>query len=57
MRTGLAEMLVLEGHTVLLRTSGEEGLELFKKESSAGENIDLVITDLGMPGMDGNEVG
>ena len=50
-------MLVLEGHTVLLRTSGEEGLELFKKEGTAGENIDLVITDLGIPGMDGNEVG
>ncbi len=31
---------------------GEKGVELFK----TGNDFDLVITDIDMPGMDGNEV-
>jgi PAS domain S-box-containing protein len=41
-------MLAGAGHTVLTAASGREALEMFERES-----IDVVITDLGMPGMTG----
>jgi PAS domain S-box-containing protein len=41
-------MLSHAGHTVITAASGREALDLFKRE-----NIDVVITDLGMPGMTG----
>lgn len=44
------EVLASSGYTVLLAASGEEALEIFAREQ---ERIDLVITDLGMPGMGG----
>lgn len=42
--------LILEkaGHQVLLASSGEQGIILFEKS-----DIDLVITDILMPGLDG----
>ncbi len=40
------------GYKVLIARSGEEALEIFKKQ--AGE-IDIVVLDLGMPGMGGRE--
>ncbi|MDH4223245.1 MAG: response regulator [candidate division Zixibacteria bacterium] len=39
------------GHRVIVSSSGNEGMELFLKDG-----YDLVITDLGMPGMSGWEV-
>jgi len=50
-REVISEVLEVLGHHVKSAPSGEEGLKLFKKE-----NFDLVITDLGMPGMSGWEV-
>jgi len=50
--TMLSEMLVEFGHDVVACLSGEQALEVFRKQS-----IDLVICDLGMPGMTGWEVG
>jgi len=44
----LRAMLAHAGHAVITAASGREALALF-----AGENVDLVITDLGMPGMTG----
>jgi CheY-like chemotaxis protein len=44
----LRAMLSSGGHTVFTAASGREALELF-----GAEGIDLVITDLGMPGMTG----
>jgi PAS domain S-box-containing protein len=41
-------MLVAGGHSVVTAASGREALELFGREP-----VDLVITDLGMPGMTG----
>ena len=41
-------MLAASGHTVLSAASGREALELFEREA-----VDLVVTDLGMPGMTG----
>jgi CheY-like chemotaxis protein len=39
------------GHQVLEATSGPEGIALYRQRKP-----DLVITDIFMPGMDGNEV-
>ncbi|TMQ25667.1 MAG: response regulator [Candidatus Rokuibacteriota bacterium] len=41
-------MLTAAGHTVVSAVSGREALELFEREP-----VDVVITDLGMPGMTG----
>jgi CheY-like chemotaxis protein/anti-sigma regulatory factor (Ser/Thr protein kinase) len=41
-------MLTASGHTVLSAASGREAIQLFEREP-----VDLVITDLGMPGMTG----
>ena len=40
------------GYTVMSATNGKEGIELFSGEP----NFDLVITDITLPGMDGNAV-
>jgi PAS domain S-box-containing protein len=41
-------MLVASGHTVVGAASGGEALELFERDP-----VDVVVTDLGMPGMTG----
>lgn len=50
-REGLGANFELEGYTVKLAENGEEGLKLISKG-----DIDLVITDLRMPGISGEEV-
>jgi signal transduction histidine kinase/CheY-like chemotaxis protein len=47
----LSDMLRAEGHPVTTATAGEEALRLFDPASH-----DVVITDLGMPGINGWEV-
>ena len=49
LRDTLLQMLELDGHTVSSAASAEEGLTKF----GGGAAIDLVITDILMPGMDG----
>jgi PAS domain S-box-containing protein len=44
----LRAMLSTAGHTVFTAASGREALDLFEREP-----VDLVLTDLGMPGMTG----
>ena len=51
MREDVAEMLEREGYEVTHVGSGEEALEKLKKE-----DIDVILTDLMMPGIDGMEV-
>jgi PAS domain S-box-containing protein len=48
----LREFLEMDGHTVVTAGGGQEGIDLFR---TAGE-FDLVITDLGMPYVDGRAV-
>jgi signal transduction histidine kinase len=48
----LADLLEAEGHTVRQASGGREGLGLL----AAGERVDVVLTDLGMPEMRGSEV-
>jgi len=52
-RTATHRLLRREGYTVLVASSGDEGLELFR---SIGGMIDAVILDLNLPGMDGSEL-
>lgn len=49
----LQEILETEGYCTLLAHDGIEAVELFDKEQ---EQIGIVITDLGMPNMDGREL-
>ncbi len=50
-RNGLADNFELEGYNVLQAANGKEGLSLVKKGG-----VDIVITDLRMDGMSGEEV-
>lgn len=52
-RETIALLLRRNGHIVLTATSGEEGLEVFQSYHMRGNPFDVVITDLGMPKMDG----
>jgi len=49
-------VLELDGHTVAAANDGRAGVETFKTAHEAGEAFAVVITDLGMPYMDGHEV-
>jgi len=51
-REGLAESLQGDGYDVVCAENGEEGWNIF----SSGGDIDLVITDLKMPGLSGEEL-
>jgi CheY-like chemotaxis protein len=50
-RGAIMTILSRAGHTVTEASSGEAGLELLKSR-----RFDLVVTDILMPGTDGNEV-
>jgi len=52
LRNTLLQMLELDSHRVTEAASGEQGLTCFGN----GDGIDLVITDLLMPGIDGTQV-
>jgi PAS domain S-box-containing protein len=48
-----ALMLELEGHLVVMAESGAEALARIRQLKESGEAFDVVLTDLGMPGMNG----
>jgi CheY-like chemotaxis protein len=50
------EMLSLDGHTVETADGGEAALVAFSAAAQAGRPFDVVITDLGMPKMDGRQL-
>ena len=51
-RSVLSRMLSEVKHQVIVAENGEEGIRLFKEGG-----FDIVLTDLGMPGISGWEVG
>jgi len=55
-RMALKEMLESVGHTVEIADGGQAGLEIFRAAQGSGEPFDVVITDLGMPYVSGEEV-
>lgn len=56
LRELLEQMLLEEGHEVAVTASGQAATELFSERLNGPSAFDAVITDLGMPGIHGNEV-
>jgi DNA-binding NtrC family response regulator len=54
--TSLREMLVHEGHEVETASGGKQGVDAFAEGQKSGRPFDVVITDLGMPHVDGRAV-
>lgn len=52
----LSNALRREGHGVVTAESGQEGIEAFESAQRGASAFDAVITDLGMPHVDGNKV-
>jgi signal transduction histidine kinase/ActR/RegA family two-component response regulator len=52
----LGDCLTNLGHRVTTAPSGEQGVEMFCAALQSNQAYDTVITDLGMPGIDGNQV-
>jgi signal transduction histidine kinase len=52
----LRDALAVDGHVATGATEGAQGLKLLREAQSRAEPFDLVITDLGMPHMDGRQV-
>jgi signal transduction histidine kinase/ActR/RegA family two-component response regulator len=55
-RRVLADCLEAYHHNVVLASSGREGLDLFSAAAAQRKPFDVVITDLGMPDLDGKQV-
>ena len=55
-RQSLQDALQSEGHTVTVADGGAAGLEAVRAAQARQEPFAVVMTDLGMPGMDGREV-
>lgn len=49
-------VLKLKGHKITAAASGQAGIEALRAAHGKGERFDLVISDLGMPYVDGNQV-
>jgi DNA-binding response OmpR family regulator len=56
LRELLKEILERDGHKVVLSDSGQSGLDEFLVATERHRPFDLVITDLGMPYLDGRQV-
>ncbi|HEV7609287.1 MAG TPA: ATP-binding protein [Steroidobacteraceae bacterium] len=54
--TSLREVLVHDGHQVQTASGGRVGIEMFLDAQKAGKPFPVVITDLGMPHIDGRAV-
>jgi signal transduction histidine kinase/CheY-like chemotaxis protein len=52
----LRDALETDGHIVTPATGGQAGIDTFEKAKADGELFDVVITDLGMPNVDGRRV-
>jgi DNA-binding response OmpR family regulator len=56
LRQLLHDVLEVHHHKVTVAPSGREGLEMFRSNLRGREPYEIVITDLGMPDMDGHHV-
>lgn len=52
----LSDSLVLFKHQVVTADGGQRGVDTFRKAATDGQPFEVVITDLGMPEMDGRQV-
>ncbi|MBN2658007.1 MAG: response regulator [Spirochaetales bacterium] len=55
-RDAFAELLEIDGYSVTVCSEGLSAIEVYQKTKEDKKDFDLVITDLGMPGMDGLEL-
>ncbi len=56
LRELVQDILERDGHQVQAADSGESGLDAFQSAADRGRPFEVVITDLGMPHLDGREV-
>jgi signal transduction histidine kinase/ActR/RegA family two-component response regulator/HAMP domain-containing protein len=56
LREMIKQILENGGHTVAVADGGEAGIELFRSALKRNEHFDVVITDLGMPHVDGRQL-
>lgn len=52
----LSDTLAHDGHDVSAASGGQAGIDAFAQARAEGRGFDLVITDLGMPYVDGRRV-
>ncbi len=52
----LRRLLERDGHSVITASNGQEGISIFEAALSQQKPFDLVITDWGMPQMNGGQV-
>jgi len=52
----LQDTLQEDGHVITATSGGQAGIDAFTAAAQRGEVIDVVITDLGMPHVDGRKV-
>lgn len=52
----LCEILTRDGHRIVTADSGQAGIDAFSAAQKSPEPFAMVITDLGMPNIDGNKV-
>jgi CheY-like chemotaxis protein len=56
MLRSLRDVLEVDGHFIVTAEGGQAGIETFHSMHRQGQALDVVITDLGMPGTDGRQV-
>ncbi len=52
----MVTVLELDGHTIVPANGGQQGIDLFREAKERHQSFSAVITDLGMPHVDGNQV-
>jgi PAS domain S-box-containing protein len=52
----LSDALEADGHTVVAANSGRDGIETFREGHESAKPFSVVVTDLGMPYVDGRQV-
>lgn len=52
----LSDILATDGHLIATANGGQEGIDAFRKAHEREETFTVVITDLGMPYVDGRKV-
>jgi PAS domain S-box-containing protein len=52
----LCDTLETEGHAVVIANGGQDGIDAFRAARESTHAFDIVITDLGMPYIDGRQV-
>ena len=52
----LRDTLEADGHAITTANGGQEGIDKFQEAQAGGEPFAIVITDLGMPRIDGRQV-